>query len=140
LDGVPVSFPALLRALEISKRAVKAGFEWPDTRAVLDKVDEELAELRVEVARDPQDADRVAAELGDLLFTLVNVARRLNIDPEQALRAQLSRFEGRFRHIETRAAERGVALQGLTLAEMEAYWQEAKRNERNETTTQATGL
>jgi uncharacterized protein YabN with tetrapyrrole methylase and pyrophosphatase domain len=98
---------------------------------VLDKVDEELAELRAEIARDPQDADRVAAELGDLLFTLVNVARRLNIDPEQALRAQLSRFERRFRHIETRAAERDVALERLTPAQMEAYWQEAKHNERN---------
>ena len=131
LDGIPTSLPALIRALEISKRAVKAGFEWPDTEAVLAKVDEELAELRAEIEQGAP-TDKIEAELGDLLFTLVNVARRLKIDPEEALREQLRRFDRRFRHIEGRARERGVRLESLTLAEMEGFWQEAKRSERND--------
>lgn len=130
LDGVPASLPALARALEISRRAVKAGFEWPDVSAVLAKVDEEMAELKAEVGDgEAADAERVAGELGDVLFTLVNVGRRMGINPEDALRSQMKRFERRFRHIEARAGERGVALEALTLPEMEAFWQEAKQQE-----------
>lgn len=127
LDGIPTSLPALSAALEVSKRAVRAGFEWPDVSGVLDKVEEEFQELRAEVeagtATDPQ---RVSAELGDLLFTLVNVGRKLGADPETALRGQLDRFKRRFRHIETQAAASGRALESLTLDEMEGFWQEAK--------------
>ncbi len=130
LDGIPASLPALSRALQVSRRAVGAGFEWPDTNAVLAKVDEELAELRAEIAQDAPPG-KVAGELGDLLFTLVNVARWLDLDPEQALRSQMSRFEKRFRHIEERARERGVSLESLTLNEMEAFWQEAKQQEKD---------
>jgi tetrapyrrole methylase family protein/MazG family protein len=131
LDGIPTSLPALARALQVSRRAVKAGFEWPDTTAVLAKVDEELAELRAEIARNAPP-NQVAGELGDLLFTLVNVARRLDLDPEEALRGQMKRFEYRFRHIEQRARERGVPLESLTLSEMEDFWQEAKQKEKND--------
>jgi tetrapyrrole methylase family protein/MazG family protein len=128
LDGIPASLPALMRALEVSKRAVRVGFEWPDTGSVLRKVDEELAELRTEIAAGAP-SPRLADELGDLLFTVVNVARRLGIDPEEALREQIGKFGRRFRHIEARAAAGGRALDSLTLDEMEALWQEAKRDE-----------
>ncbi len=125
LDGIPAGLPALMRALEVSKRVVKVGFEWPTVDQVLDKVDEELGELRLEIAA--RDTGRVADELGDLLFTLVNVARQLGIDPEDALRRMTGRFAGRFRHIEAHAAGSGRALADLSLAEMEAVWQQAKR-------------
>ncbi|MES2464545.1 MAG: MazG family protein, partial [Armatimonadota bacterium] len=129
LDGVPKSFPALLAALEISKRAVKVGFEWPDVGGVLDKVEEEFTELRAEIERSDTSKERIASELGDLLFTLVNVARRLQIDPEEALQNQIKRFSRRFRHIEKRASENNKAVDALTLPEMEAFWQEAKAQE-----------
>ena len=126
LDGVPQSFPALLAALETSKRAVKVGFEWPDVGGVLDKVEEEFTELRAEIERSDAPKERIASELGDLLFTLVNVARRLQIDPEEALRGQIKRFSRRFRHIEAQAAKQNKQVDALTLAEMEVFWQEAK--------------
>lgn len=130
LDGIPKSLPALLRALEISKRAVKAGFEWPDTGGVLDKAEEEFAELRAEIeAGDEVPKERIAAELGDLLFTLVNVARKLGVDPEEALRAQNERFTRRFQHIEARAKATNRDVSALTLPEMEGFWQEAKARE-----------
>ncbi len=130
LDGISSSLPALMAALEVSKRAVKSGFEWPDTRGVLDKVEEEYHELRSEIEGNAP-TERISAELGDLLFTLVNVGRKLNIDPETALRAQLERFKRRFRHIEVRAAESDRLLNSLTLDEMEVFWQEAKEAEKN---------
>jgi MazG family protein len=129
LDGIPRSYPALLGALEVSRRAVKVGFEWPDASGVLDKLEEEVAELRAEVLTDTPDTARVASELGDLLFTVVNVGRKLGIDAETALRQQVARFSRRFRHIEARAAESGRPVDALTLEEMEAFWQEAKQRE-----------
>ncbi|MGO8672779.1 MAG: nucleoside triphosphate pyrophosphohydrolase, partial [Capsulimonadaceae bacterium] len=125
LDGIPRDLPALMRALEVSRRVVKVGFEWPGVDGVLDKVEEELNELRAELAVG--DSDRAGAEFGDLLFTLVNVARHLKIDPEQALREMTVRFSNRFRHIEEHAAATGRAVDQLSLAEMEAVWQAAKR-------------
>jgi nucleoside triphosphate diphosphatase len=118
-----------MQALEISRRAVKAGFEWPDTGGVLDKVEEEFAELRAEVEENAP-AERIEAELGDLLFTLVNVARKVGVDPETALRRQLVRFTRRFRHIEAGAAAQERPLESLSLEEMEAFWQEAKAQEK----------
>jgi tetrapyrrole methylase family protein/MazG family protein len=128
LDGIPASLPALMAALEVSRRAVKAGFEWPDTGGVLDKAEEEFAELRAEIEAGG-GRERLEGELGDLLFTIVNVGRRLGIEPEDALRRQIERFQRRFRHIEERAVATGRALESLTLAEMEAFWQEAKAQE-----------
>jgi MazG family protein len=129
LDGIPSSLPALMGAMEVSRRAVKAGFEWPDISGVLDKVVEEFGELRVEIETDAPK-EKVAAELGDLLFTLVNVGRRIGVDPEDALRGQMERFKRRFRHIERRASEQGRSLESLTLDEMEAFWREAKVEEK----------
>ncbi len=127
LDGIPPALPALMRALEVSKRVVKVGFEWPGVSEVLDKVEEELAELRAEITSG--QTARAAGELGDLLFTLVNVARQLQIDPEDALRQMTMRFAKRFQHIERFAADTNRAVSDLTLAEMEEVWQKAKREE-----------
>ena len=127
LDGIPPALPALMRALEVSKRVVKVGFEWPAVAEVLDKVEEELAELRAEIASG--QTARAGDELGDLLFTLVNVARHLKVDPEDALRRMTLRFAARFKHIERHAAGTNRAVSDLTLNEMETIWQQAKREE-----------
>lgn len=124
LDGVPVTMPALMRAMDISKKAAKAGFEWPDAPAVLDKVQEEIAELRAEITAG--DKPRAAEEMGDLLFSLVNIARWLKIDPEESLRRMVDRFTARFRAMETQAAADGRALKSLSPEEWDAYWERAK--------------
>ncbi|HSR16312.1 MAG TPA: nucleoside triphosphate pyrophosphohydrolase, partial [Gemmatimonadales bacterium] len=120
LDGVAVSLPALARAWQLQTRAAGVGFDWPDLAGVIAKVDEEMAELLA----DREDPRRAAHELGDLLFSVVNLARRLEIDPEQALRAASDRFERRFR-----AVEAGGSLAGLTLEEMDRRWEAAKERE-----------
>lgn len=125
LDGVPVTMPALMRATDISKKAAKAGFEWPDAPAVLDKVQEEIAELRAEIAAG--NTARAAEEMGDLLFSLVNIARWLKIDPEESLRRMVARFISRFHTMEQSAAADGRALKALTPEEWDAYWEQAKR-------------
>jgi tetrapyrrole methylase family protein/MazG family protein len=127
LDGVPHPMPALMRALDISKKAVKVGFEWPNAEAVLDKVQEEIEELRVELKG--LDKQRAADELGDLLFALVNVARWLKIDPEEALRTMVDRFTARFQAMEAMAADDERELKSLTPEEWDTYWERAKRGE-----------
>ena len=131
LDGVPQSLPALMRAVEISKRAVKVGFEWDSFDDVLAKFDEEAAELKAELSQN-SDKSKIASELGDLLFTLVQIARWQKIDPEDALRQMLQRFTSRFQHIERRATEQNRTLNEMTLAEMDALWDEAKQLQRVE--------
>ena len=121
LDGVPPGMPALFRALQISKRAAKQGFEWPDYASVLEKLREELAELEEAVAGG--DPMRIEAELGDVLFTVVNLARWQRIDPEEALRKMLARFERRYRRMESLAE---VPLAGLSAEAWEQLWQTAK--------------
>ena len=128
LDGVSQSLPALIRAMEISKRAVKVGFEWNSFADVLAKFDEEAIELKAELAND-SGKEKIASELGDLLFTLVQIARWQKIDPEDALRQMLKRFTARFQHIERRAAEQNRLLTEMTLAEMDVLWDEAKSRE-----------
>ncbi len=124
LDGVPKTLPALARAMDISKRAAKAGFEWPDLDAVVEKLDEEVHELKQELKEG--DRERAAEEIGDLLFTIVNVARWMKVDPEDALRAMTRRFAARFRRIEDAARESGRPLEAMTLQEMDALWDQAK--------------
>lgn len=124
LDGIPAGLPALMRAMEVSKRVVRVGFEWPSISEVLDKLDEELAELRAEISAG--DRERAAEELGDTFFSLVNVARHLHVDAEESLRQMTHRFAARFRQIEVHAAATGRAVQDLSLAEMEEAWQAAK--------------
>lgn len=119
LDGVAIGLPALLRAEKLQKRAARTGFDWPDPSGARTKIDEELAE--VEAATD--EADRVE-EIGDLLFAVVNWARKLDVDPEAALRAASAKFERRFRMMEDAA---GAAFAGLSLDAKEALWIAAKR-------------
>ncbi len=131
LDDVAGGLPALTRALKLQKRAARVGFDWTEAADILDKIEEETAELRAELqAADNRDAhDRREDELGDLMFALVNLARRLEIDPEAALRRTNAKFERRFRHIEAWLAEGGRTPADASLDEMEALWQRAKRAE-----------
>jgi len=125
LADVPLALPALPRAQKLQKRAAQVGFDWPDAPPVLGKLDEELAELRAAM----EQADRAAAaeELGDLLFTAVNLARKLKLDAEECLRAACGKFERRFAHMEDAAGARGEALEQLDTAALEALWQAAKQ-------------
>ncbi len=123
LDGVPRELPALMKALEISKRAVKVGFEWRSLEEVFEKLDEELGELKAELPGG--DREKLSAELGDLLFTLVNVARWLRIDPEEALRQMVDRFGRRFREMERLA---GGTLEGKSIDVLDPLWDQAKLN------------
>src|SRR5262245_249015 len=125
LDGVARALPALLRAEKIQKRAARVGFDWKRTGPVIDKIEEELGELRAELAAGDVDQERLADELGDVLFAVANLARHCRVDPEAALRATNDKFERRFRHIEKRLAETGRKPAEVTLQEMEALWQES---------------
>ena len=125
LDGVPRNLPALMEANKVSQKAAGLGFDWPDVEGVLAKVREEAEELAS--AQKTQDAKDVEHELGDLLFTIVNLARYLKVDPEQALRKSTARFRRRFAHVERRVAESGQAFSETALERMEEWWQEGKR-------------
>ena len=127
LDGVPRNLPALMEAEKISKKAADVGFEWPDVSGVIEKLQEEAAELAR--ARESGDAEHIEAEIGDLLFTVVNLARFLKVDAEQALRKMNGRFRRRFAHVEREVDADGASLQEASLERMEELWQEAKRFE-----------
>ena len=128
LAGIPVALPALTRAQKLTARAGRVGFDWPDAAAVLDKLDEEVAELRAELAGG--DRVRLADELGDMLFVLANLARKLDLDPERCLREANGKFARRFGFIEAALAAEGRTPAEATLAEMEGLWGAAKRGER----------
>ncbi len=127
LDGVPRSSPALVEAAAISVKAARTGFDWPDAPAVVEKLHEELAEI--EQARAGGDTARIEDEIGDLLFTVVNLARVLGVDPEQALRKTNAKFRRRFGHLERRVAESGKSFEETGLEALEEFWTEAKRLE-----------
>lgn len=133
LAGVPASLPALLAAYRMTQKAAAVGFDWPDAAAVLAKLDEERAELAEALAAAgsgaAEEADRAAVreEVGDLLFTAANLARKLGVDPEAALAATNAKFRRRFAHVEARLAESGRRPDQAELAEMDALWEEAKR-------------
>ncbi|MDO5641820.1 MAG: nucleoside triphosphate pyrophosphohydrolase [Paracoccus sp. (in: a-proteobacteria)] len=124
LDGVALGLPALSRALKLQNRAARVGFDWPEASQVLDKLAEESAEL-VE-ARDRGDRAHLAEEFGDLLFVMANLARHLDIDPEEALRGANAKFTRRFQAIEAALAAQGRRPEDSTLAEMDALWNAAK--------------
>lgn len=125
LGNVPRSLPALLRARRLTENAAQVGFDWSRTEEVVEKVKEEWQEL--EKATASGDQKKIVHEFGDLLFALVNLARFLKINPEEALRQTLDRFTARFHFIESSAKAAGKSLEQMTLEEMESYWQEAKK-------------
>jgi MazG family protein len=127
LDDVALALPALMRAEKLTKRAARINFDWPTADDVLDKLKEELAEL--DEARGHDDSEALTEEVGDILFVLANLARKLNVDPEEALRRANAKFTRRFQHIEHRLAEQGRSGP-QPLDEMEALWVEAKRAEK----------
>jgi nucleoside triphosphate diphosphatase len=127
LAGVPLGLPALTRAAKLTRRAARVGFDWPDAAAVLDKLDEESRELRVELTG--ADRARLADEVGDLLFVLANLARKLELEPEDCLRAANAKFERRFGAVERALAKEGKSSAGATLDEMEAHWRAVKAAE-----------
>ncbi|WP_346798696.1 nucleoside triphosphate pyrophosphohydrolase [Halomonas sp. Bachu 37] len=124
LDDVPRNLPSLSRATKLSKRAARVGFDWPDVEGVIAKIREELAEVEEALAENDQEHAR--EEIGDLLFAVTNLARTLKADPEQCLRATNSKFERRFRFVEARVHEQGMALNEIDLATLERHWQAAK--------------
>jgi ATP diphosphatase len=126
LAGVPAALPALSRAEKLTKRAARVGFDWPDVEHVLDKLDEEVAELRAEL--QGADPDRLEDELGDMLFVLANLARKLRLDPEAALRRANDKFARRFAAVERHLAAEGMTPAEAGLARMEAAWQAVKRH------------
>jgi len=126
LSGLPSSLPALLRAFKIGKRVAAVGFDWNRAEHVVAKIEEEVAELRDAVERGPQDRAHIEEEMGDLLFALANLSRKLGIEPEAALRRANDKFTQRFSEMERRFAERGQRLDQSTLEEMEAEWREIK--------------
>lgn len=127
LAGIPTALPALTRANKIARRAARVGFDWPDAEAVLEKLAEETAELRAEIPEASKE--RLQDELGDMLFVMVNLARKLDLDPEACLHAANAKFERRFNSVEALLAEQGQAPADAGLEGMEAAWQEVKRRE-----------
>ena len=131
LSGVPRALPALVRAAKLGRRAARVGFDWPDAAGARAKVDEELGELDAALeggGTGSGSGSEAAAELGDLLFAVVNLSRHLELDAEAALRSANAKFERRFRHMERLAAERGLALERLPAAQWDELWREAKLN------------
>ncbi len=129
LDDVPAGLPALLRAVKLTKRAARVGFDWPDTASVFEKLHEEIAELEVEIAAG--DMAKAREELGDLLFVCANLARKLGVDPEDALRATNAKFIRRFGFIEQALGAQGRTPEQSTLEEMDGLWDKAKVAEKS---------
>jgi tetrapyrrole methylase family protein / MazG family protein len=127
LEGVPKAMSSLLRAHRLQKRAAQAGFDWPKIEDVIEKVDEEMSELKE--ALKSGNRDEMEDELGDIIFMVVNLSRFMKVNPEDAHRKTISKFIRRFRHIEMKAAEQGRELSDMTLEEMDRLWDEAKKTE-----------
>ncbi len=131
LDDVPVNHPALTQAVKLQQKAAKVGFDWPTSIEILEKIQEEIAELNV-ASKDSESKDRneeIEQEFGDILFSLVNLARHLKINPENALQVTNQKFRKRFANIEYTAEQEGVQLEDLTLEQMDVAWNQAKKKE-----------
>jgi len=128
LDGVPVNLPALTRALKLQEKAARVGFDWSEATPILDKIEEEIGELRVAMGSADQAA--IKDEFGDLLFALVNLGRHLKLDSEAALSGTNEKFRSRFHYVEQELTASGHTLEAATLDEMEALWQQAKTRSR----------
>ena len=132
LDGVPATLPGLLKAQRTQEKASRVGFDWKDAEGPLAKIREELAELEAEItarkSEDPADSDRVKQELGDLIFSVANLARHLKVDAESAVELTTAKFAKRFRTVEAAAKASGKPLKEMSIDEMEALWREAKKS------------
>ena len=128
LDNIPLALPGLMRAMKLQRRAARLGFDWPDIAPVLNKIEEELAEVR-EVLAQGGERDKLLHEVGDLLFACVNLGRHAGIEPEVAMRSVNSRFETRFRRVEALAREQNQTLAEMSLEEMDKLWDQAKAEE-----------
>jgi len=131
LDDVPRALPALTRANKLAKRAARVGFDWPDAQGALDKVREEVDEVACEIKA--QDKSKIEEEIGDLLFAMTSLARKLNVDPEVALSNANQKFIRRFQHIEKRCAQDGVTLPEAGLEKLEEYWSEIRKSDKPST-------
>ena len=138
LSGVPRSMPSLLRAYELSTRAAQVGFDWAATDDVIDKAEEEIRELREAVTNGGGKSPEAEEEFGDLLFSLVNVARKLGIEPEAALRVANDKFQRRFDDVERQVVASGKKFRDLTLEQLEAHWQKAKAKANTNANTKDT--
>lgn len=127
LDGIPGGLPALMHAQKTQKKAARLGFDWPDAAPVFDKLHEEISELRTALSASAAPVAEIEDELGDLLFTVVNLARKLQLDAETALQRSTRKFSARFRAVEQLATGRGIVLEKLALAELDLLWDEVKR-------------
>lgn len=125
LEGIPIALPALSRAYKIQSRVAKVGFDWDKVEGIFDKLTEECNELKEAI--DSGNRDKIEEEVGDVLFSIVNIARFLKIDPETALRKTNRKFEERFKKLEKLANERGKSLKEMTLSEMDTLWEEIKK-------------
>jgi ATP diphosphatase len=132
LAGIGAGVPELVKALKLQQQAATVGFDWPDVAPVLDKLHEELEEVRAEFARPERDRHRLTDEIGDLLFVCVNLARHASVDSGSALRHANAKFERRFRRMEELAATAGTPLSELPLQTQDRYWDQAKSEERDE--------
>ena len=132
LDNVPIALPSLLRAAKLQKRCAKVGFDWSELEPTIQKVEEELQEVRDEVSKQPQNPQAIEEEIGDLLFASVNVARHLKLNPEEALRKANLKFERRFRQVEQSILVSGRQLEQVSLAEMDLIWDQVKQQEKQE--------
>ena len=124
MEGVPKSLPALVKASRIQDKAASAGFDWDRSEQVFEKVQEEIEELHQEVKLE--DQTRIEAEFGDVLFSLINYARFIDVDPESALERTNKKFIKRFQYLETEAKKNGESLKDMTLAQMDVYWNQSK--------------
>jgi XTP/dITP diphosphohydrolase len=130
LGGVPTSLPSIIKAFRIQDKAAQVGFDWPEIKQVWDKVDEEMLELKQETMIENNQA-KIEAEFGDLMFTMINIARHLNINPDDALEKTNLKFIHRFQYIEKKAKKKGKKITDLSLKVMEEYWQKAKNDTLN---------
>lgn len=130
LDNTPLAFPALMRAQKLQKRCAKAGFDWQEIEPVFDKVEEELDEVRSEFQQFPQNPQKIAEEMGDLLFATVNLSRHLHCSAEESLRQANLKFERRFRLVEQKLKAQGKSLEQSSLLEMDVLWDEVKKEEK----------
>ncbi len=126
LGGVPKSLPALIKATRIQDKAKAVGFDWENKNQVWDKVQEELTELRSEINNDKADKEKIEQEFGDVMFSLINYARFIDVDPESALEKTNKKFIKRFQYLEEETRKQGKALEDMTLEEMDVYWNKAK--------------